>query len=1583
MQGLGSFRRQSAPARSRLWVFVVLILCAILPIVGYTQTWEPTNGLDGAFTALCLFSSGSHVIAGTNNTNTANTKGVFVTSDVGKTWIAGQLPKSQVTSITHCGQYLFANAENSSSHGVLRSTDDGFSWSVIGLAQKDIFCLGNFDTVVYAFDASATKSNLFVSTDYGISWAPKGKLDSTVYCLWVEKDYVLAGAQGGVYRSSDGGQTWSRSLAIGGQQTRSLLRVGSTLLAGTGPGDGVYISHDDGVSWSASNAGLTGYLNVWDIKYLQGKIYLASDAGVFESTDLGQSWQNISNGLPPNHGVNSVTLSGSALLAAVDFDSVWKLDLPPPPTPNPAYITPDAGGPGMCVAVEIIAPDLPSTPNGYFGTGTTYAPDSLVRLVNPGDRQYVRLGPAVLSWDGKVIQQMILIDSNAITGHQVPLQVVFDGNGTASSTFNFQLVAPTPCTWHTGPPNAIPVSTVVFDSINLPSGTYTLDQNLIQHNLPIRVLSRGPITLNNVTFKIEGGAGTTNGSGGNGGPGGGGGGAGYSGVGGNGFTGGGGNNDNSVSGGAGSGGASTNFNGASSINGTPGGDGEQHTSGSFNTGPDNGGGGGTGHPFGKSGTFVTGGNSPAGGFGGGSAGGDISSHTTTYGGGGGGYGTAGTAGGGIGDNSGQAVGNPMLIPFAGGSGGGAGNCSYSSFSSSAHGGSGGGGGGAIDLTSFRSITISGTQVGIDAKGGAGSNSTGSPSSGGGGGSGGAVMLSARDSIVTQQLAAIDVSGGAGGSGGNNGGNGGRGRIRINGPLSETSNVAFFDATKDYSGPSIDVVKLTTTDFNVIGHCGLFDQPSSKPTVTVYWSWPSSTAWSTAQAAVTQDLQTHTQRFTLFGVASKNVDDTELYVVAIQGDIATNAGFTNTPSAVMSHTSGYIAKAPPKVGKLAVQQVLDFGKVRKGTCKDSSFIVANVGNGNLTITSQTFGNPQFKLISPPAGTVVKPGDTISVVLEFCPTGYGAIQSADTVHTTVGDSVVALKGYTGKGKLAAIPIIDFGRVNVGDCKYDTITVSNVGDDTLVMNGNTNFAPPFFFVGTLSGATTFTLAPGASAQIVVKYCPTDTSLSIMTALLDTIGPGEPASYQLRGHGIQSNIVLDITALDLGCRPYGSFTQDYLSIFNKGNADDKIKSITLGPPNLPITFKVRDTNLVPGIHDTVVMTINPQPGSAESGTITVVTVGGSTITMTIKMRFSPSPTITALDPVLNFDSVDVGDSATMCLRITNYSCFAIDSINGMIGAVGYGPDSAFHVLTHSNRFGSLVDSTVDTVCVQFKPIRAGLDTTLFGVAYGKTGQPKGYVKLIGIGRGVAVPVQLAIDSVFGRPGQTVNAYVRTLNDVTNAAITSVTFRVMFDPMQLDLKTAVSPLEVIETTVPNSIEPQDRPHTLSSVTQHQYSLGDREYTITYPRPLSGKAIVAALPFEILMPSASVAPVRLATATFAPATATLSTKSDGAIVIEQCDTSDRMFYNGAPLTVIQNAPNPFNPTTVVSLEIRTAGHVTMSVYNSIGQRVLVPFDADVSSGEQRVVIDGSMLASGAYRYITVWSNDAYTVRDAKTMIVTK
>ena len=68
------------------------------------------------------------------------------------------------------------------------------------------------------------------------------------------------------------------------------------------------------------------------------------------------------------------------------------------------------------------------------------------------------------------------------------------------------------------------------------------------------------------------------------------------------------------------------------------------------------------------------------------------------------------------------------------------------------------------------------------------------------------------------------------------------------------------------------------------------------------------------------------------------------------------------------------------------------------------------------------------------------------------------------------------------------------------------------------------------------------------------------------------------------------------------------------------------------------------------------------------------------------------------------------------------------------------------------------------------------------------------------------------------------------------------------------------------------------------------------------------------------------------------------------------------ITLHQNYPNPFNPSTNILIELKENAFVILEVFNSLGQRVAVLLNNQLSAGSTNVAFDASSFSTGVYLY---------------------
>lgn len=83
--------------------------------------------------------------------------------------------------------------------------------------------------------------------------------------------------------------------------------------------------------------------------------------------------------------------------------------------------------------------------------------------------------------------------------------------------------------------------------------------------------------------------------------------------------------------------------------------------------------------------------------------------------------------------------------------------------------------------------------------------------------------------------------------------------------------------------------------------------------------------------------------------------------------------------------------------------------------------------------------------------------------------------------------------------------------------------------------------------------------------------------------------------------------------------------------------------------------------------------------------------------------------------------------------------------------------------------------------------------------------------------------------------------------------------------------------------------------------------------------------------------------------------------------------------LLQNFPNPFNPSTQIKYAIPKSSHVRIEVYNVLGQRITTLVNENKPAGFYTVEFNAGSLASGFYIYLLRAENFVQT----RKMLVTK
>ena len=278
-------------------------------------TWTlAQNSLTDNFINDILMSNGKFLM-------TTN-EGIFESFDGGASWAfnSKDIKAQNISALAANNTYLFVGT---SGNGIFRSSDNGATWIPIDIGStnlnsksiNDIIAIGNTIFV-------ATPVGIFLSNDNGNNWVIK--LEAGVNKAAGGLDYdngvlatIIEGE--GVYTSSDLGETWTLSQMEGIAPAEmgyvSILIRDQVIVVSSANGE-LFASTDLGQTWS--NISIPdGFFYTHDLEFIDNRLYAATSQGVMASDDFGETWYRFLT-----YGYNSIQdiiVIDNTIYTATDF----------------------------------------------------------------------------------------------------------------------------------------------------------------------------------------------------------------------------------------------------------------------------------------------------------------------------------------------------------------------------------------------------------------------------------------------------------------------------------------------------------------------------------------------------------------------------------------------------------------------------------------------------------------------------------------------------------------------------------------------------------------------------------------------------------------------------------------------------------------------------------------------------------------------------------------------------------------------------------------------------------------------------------------------------------------------------------------------------------------------------------------------------------------------------------------------------------------------------------------------------------------------------------------------------------------
>lgn len=314
----------------------------------------------------------------------------------------------------------------------------------------------------------------------------------------------------------------------------------------------------------------------------------------------------------------------------------------------------------------------------------------------------------------------------------------------------------------------------------------------------------------------------------------------------------------------------------------------------------------------------------------------------------------------------------------------------------------------------------------------------------------------------------------------------------------------------------------------------------------------------------------------------------------------------------SNVRSVIVSPPPAIGMSVSSMNLNFGEVNTGTHSDQSLTISNNANSpdvlSGSFSTQSIG---FTVQNTDSIFSLNPGQSITATVRFSSVQVNEYSGSMWVTHNASNKTsplrISLSGAGVQNIASYISIsedsIDFGSVTIGQSLTRSVQITNLDSSTDDVSGEIIVSGNDFTI--LSGGGAFTLTPGNSKMVVVKFSPSSEGEKNGTLSIthDASNMSTPVEIPLSGMGsalVEMNF--SATSLDFGDVDISNSNSKNLIISNSASSSGNLTgSISITGTGYAINSGGGTFSLPPGNSRTIEVGFAPQSSGSKSGYLNI----------------------------------------------------------------------------------------------------------------------------------------------------------------------------------------------------------------------------------------------------------------------------------------------------------------------------------------------------------------------------------------------